>query len=105
MESGYVCTASIGTPINPHYIGKRFAQLVKKYNFKKIRFHDLRHSHATMLLKANIHPKIVSKRLGHSSISITLDTYTHVSTDIEKNALQSVNNKLSEFIIEKESKC
>ena len=105
VESGYVCTASIGTPINPHYIGKRFAQLVKKYNFKKIRFHDLRHSHATMLLKANIHPKIVSKRLGHSSISITLDTYTHVSTDIEKNALQSVNNKLSEFIIEKESKC
>jgi len=103
IVSSYVCTNSLGNPIDPHYISKRFAQLVKKYNFKKIRFHDLRHSHATLLLKENIHPKIVSERLGHSSISITLDTYTHVSTDIEKNALLSVNKKISEFLEEKES--
>jgi len=56
-----------------------------------------------MLLKENIHPKIVSERLGHSSISITLDTYTHVSNDIEKSALLSVNKKISKYIEEKES--
>ncbi|WP_055669427.1 tyrosine-type recombinase/integrase [Desnuesiella massiliensis] len=103
IDSGYVCTNSIGNPIDPHYISKRFAKAIKKHNFKKIRFHDLRHSHATLLLKENIHPKIVSERLGHSSISITLDTYTHVSTDIERAALLSVNKKIIEFIEEKES--
>ncbi|WP_333861556.1 tyrosine-type recombinase/integrase [Clostridium sp.] len=103
IESGYICTTSNGNPINPLYISKRFAQLVKKHNFKKIRFHDLRHSHATMLLKENVHPKIVSQRLGHSSIAITLDTYTHVSTDIEKSALLSANEKISQYIEEKES--
>lgn len=103
IDSGYVCTNTLGNPINPHYISKRFAQVIKKYNFKKIRFHDLRHSHATLLLKENIHPKIVSERLGHSSISITLDTYTHVSTDIERNVLLSVNKKISNYAEEKES--
>jgi integrase len=43
-----------------------------------VRLHDLRHSHATMLLAANVHPKVVSERLGHSSITMTLDTYSHV---------------------------
>lgn len=103
IDSGYVCTNSLGNPIDPHYISKRFAQAVKKYNFKRIRFHDLRHSHATLLLKENIHPKIVSERLGHSSISITLDTYTHVSPEIERNALLSVNKRLSDYHKEKES--
>jgi len=102
-DTDYVCTSSTGNPINPHYISKRFAQAIKKYNYKRIRFHDLRHSHATLLLKDNIHPKIVSERLGHSSISITLDTYTHVSTDIERNALLSVNKKISEYVQRKES--
>ena len=56
-----------------------------------------------MLLKENVHPKIVSQRLGHSSIVITLDTYTYVSTDIEKSALLSANEKISQYIEEKES--
>lgn len=103
MDSGYVCTTSMGKPIDPHYISKRFAKAIKKYDYKKIRFHDLRHSHATLLLKENIHPKIVSERLGHSSISITLDTYTHVSVDIERNALLCVDKKISQQVKEKES--
>ncbi|WP_310358173.1 tyrosine-type recombinase/integrase [Neobacillus drentensis] len=46
-------------------------------------FHNLRHSHATMLLKANVHPKIVSARLGHSNIQVRLDTYSHLTNSIE----------------------
>ncbi len=50
--------------------------------------HDLRHTHATLLLKQGIHPKIVSERLGHSTIGITMDTYTHVLPNMQKEAAQ-----------------
>ncbi|URJ67494.1 tyrosine-type recombinase/integrase [Paenibacillus polymyxa] len=49
-----------------------------------MRFHDLRHTHATLLLKAGIHPKIVQERLGHSSINVTLDTYSHVLPNLQE---------------------
>ena len=52
-----------------------------------IRFHDLRHTHATQLLKQGVHPKIVSERLGHSSIAITLDTYSHVLPGMQEEAI------------------
>ncbi|UTW70985.1 tyrosine-type recombinase/integrase [Anaerobacillus sp. HL2] len=50
------------------------------------RFHDLRHTHATILLQKNVHPKVVSERLGHSKISITLDTYSHVLPSLQDGA-------------------
>jgi integrase len=53
-------------------------KLATKSGLKEVRLHDSRHSHATLMLKAGIHPKVVSERLGHSSITITLDTYSHV---------------------------
>jgi integrase len=49
-----------------------------------IRFHDLRHTHATMLLEQDVHPKIVSERLGHASVAITLDTYSHVLPSMQR---------------------
>jgi integrase len=52
-----------------------------------MRFHDLRHSHATMLLLQGVHPKIVSERLGHASIGITLDTYSHVLPNMQTDAV------------------
>jgi integrase len=53
-----------------------------------VRLHDLRHSHATQMLKQNIHPKVVQERLGHSSISLTLDTYRHVAPGLQKAAAE-----------------
>ena len=53
---------------------------------KVIRFHDARHSHASLMLKQGAHPKIVQERLGHSSISITLDTYSHVAPGLQEAA-------------------
>jgi integrase len=56
---------------------------------KLFRFHDLRHSHASHLLKAGVHPKIVSERLGHSTVGMTLDTYSHVLPGMQEEAIRS----------------
>jgi integrase len=56
-----------------------------------IRFHDLRHTHATQLLKAGVHPKVVSERLGHASIGITLDTYSHVMPGMQEEAAEKID--------------
>lgn len=58
------------------------------------RFYDLRHTHATLLLKAGVHPKIVSERLGHSSITLTLDTYSHVLPGMQDEAADMLNDML-----------
>jgi integrase len=60
----------------------------------KIPFHALSHTHATYLLRRGTHPKIVSERLGHSSISITLDTYSHVLPDMQRAALEGLDDAL-----------
>jgi integrase len=57
----------------------------------EIRFHDLRHTHATQLLKAGVHPKVVSERLGHASIGITLDTYSHVMPGMQEEAAEKID--------------
>ena len=59
-----------------------------------IRFHDMRHSHATMLLAAGIHPKVVSERLCHSGIGIPLDTYAHVMPNLQREAVDVLERKL-----------
>ncbi len=64
------------------------------------RFHDLRHSHATQLLKQGIHPKIVSERLGHSSINITLDLYSHVLPGMQLDAVLGFDRALQQAINE-----
>ena len=59
-----------------------------------IRFHDLRHTHATLMLKQGVHPKIVSERLGHASIAITLDTYSHVVSGLQETTAQRFEGML-----------
>lgn len=61
-------------------------KLTRRAGFKGVRLHDLRHSHASLMLKQGKHPKIVQERLGHSSISVTLDTYSHVAPGLQKAA-------------------
>lgn len=72
-----VCT-SIGTPVIPRNLMRTFYRLIKSADLKKIRFHDIRHTHATLLLMQGVNPKIVAERLGHVDIRLTLDTYSHL---------------------------
>lgn len=74
-------------PWPPNTLSTLFSARIKKSGLKIIRFHDLRHTHATQLLKQGVHPKIVSERLGHSSIAITLDTYSHVLPGMQEEAI------------------
>jgi integrase len=66
-----------GSHLDPDVVSGIFERLVRQSGLPRIRFHDLRHTHATLGLAANIHPKVMSERLGHSSITITLDLYSH----------------------------
>jgi integrase len=75
-----------GKPIRPNTITRAWTTLATRAGLKVIRLHDARHTHASIMLKQGIHPKIVQERLGHSSIAITLDTYSHVSPGLQEAA-------------------
>jgi integrase len=76
---------------------------VKKAGLSNVRFHDLRHTHATLMLMAGIHPKIVSERLGHSKVAITLDIYSHILPGLQEAAAESFDRMLKPKIGEVES--
>lgn len=78
--------SNLGKPLRPDTITRAWSALAARAGVKVIRFHDARHTHASLMLKQGIHPKIVSERLGHSNISITLDTYSHVAPGLQEMA-------------------
>ncbi len=84
--SGYVFTRADGEPYHPERVSKMFRRAAKEAGLPPIRLHDLRHSHATMALGAGVHPKVVSERLGHANIGITLDCYSHCLPVISEEA-------------------
>lgn len=90
-KSDFVCTLEDGTPLNTNYISKTFPRKVIKYKFEPIRFHDLRHSFATIALSNGIHAKVVQEILGHSSIKVTLDTYSHVIPTMHSDSMDKLN--------------
>jgi integrase len=90
-EHGLVCPRQGGAPSAPDVFSTAFAAFVRRSGMKPFRFHDLRHSHATHLLRAGVHPKVVSERLGHSSVGITLDTYSHVLPGMQQDAVRLID--------------
>ena len=73
----------------------RFKPLLKRAGLPQVRFHDLRHTCATLLLSKNVNPKVVSEMLGHASIAITLDTYSQVLPDMQDSAARAMEEALS----------
>jgi integrase len=69
--------------------------IISENDLPDIRFHDLRHTHATLLLAAGVHPKVIQERLGHSQISLTLDTYSHVIPSLQTEAAEQFESILS----------
>jgi integrase len=85
-DSGYVFTKESGEPWHPQMVSRAFDQALAAAKLPRIRLHDLRHTHATLALRAGIHPKVVSERLGHATIAITLDTYSHAIPAMQEEA-------------------
>jgi integrase len=83
-----------GDPIQPDSVTKMFARIAERAKIRKISFHGLRHTHATDLLRAGVHPKIASERLGHASIAITMDTYSHAIPGLQEDAAQRIDAAL-----------
>lgn len=98
-DKDLVCCKEDGNPIIPGTFSHTFSDFLKDHGFKPIRFHDLRHTHASLLLKYGVSAKVASTRLGHSSIGITLDLYSHVYSDAEVEA----TNKIEAGIFEKKA--
>jgi len=85
-----------GGPMNPDLFSAHFQRLVRKSGLPRIRLHDLRHSHATHALAAGVNPKVVAERLGHASVVITLDTYSHVFPTLQREAAEVVASLVAE---------
>ena len=77
-----------------NFIRRSWWPLRKQVGMDKMRFHDLRHGAATLLLAAGVHPKIVQERLGHATVAITLDTYSHVLGGLQREAADKVDELL-----------
>jgi len=83
-EGDLVFAHEDGSPLFPNSVSRAWSLLAKKAGIKVIRFHDARHSHATLLLKQGAHPRVVQERLGHSTIATTLDVYSHVTPGLQE---------------------
>jgi integrase len=83
-----------GSPWSPSAFSLAFMRLLRQTELPRIRFHDLRHTHASQLLAQGVHPKIVSERLGHANIGITLDTYSHVLPGLQQEAVAAYDQAL-----------
>lgn len=101
-KGDFVCTLDDGKIISPSSLNHKFKQILQDNNLPSIRFHDLRHSHASLLLSQGVQAKFISERLGHSNINITMDLYSHMyeesSRDVARNIevfLQPQNFRLA----------
>ena len=87
-------TKGDGSPLDPEKVTKEFARTAKEAGFSGIRLHDLRHTHASLMLKAGASPKSISERLGHASI--TMDVYAHLLPGIQEEAAQKLSKLLAD---------
>jgi len=94
-DTGFVFTRPDGRPIDPDAVTQEFTEVVRATGLPHLTLHGLRHVHATLMLGAGIHPKVVSERLGHSTVGITLDTYSHVLPSLQEQAASAVDGALA----------
>jgi len=94
QEHDYVFCTLVGTHLSPNHVIDEFKKLLKKAELPDIRFHDLRHSAASLLLTAGVHPKIVQEILGHTQIGMTMDIYSHVLPGMQEDAMNKLHDAL-----------
>jgi len=93
-EDDFVFSRADGSPLNPNTVTHTFAKVSARAGMPQLRLHDLCHIHATVLLKAGLHPRVVQERLGHSSIATTLDIYSHTVPGLQKAAAERLDTLL-----------
>ena len=94
--NGLVFATEIGTPLNRHNLTRRsFRPLLRKAGLPQLRFHDLRHTCATIFLSKGVHAKFVQGLLGHATIVITLDTYSHVLPGMDGRIADAMDEALN----------
>lgn len=94
-DNNLVFCTSLGTPLNPNKVLERFGTLLKKAELPHMRFHDLRHSAASILFAMKVHPKIVQELLGHHQISMTMDLYSHMLPSMQNDVVETMNDALN----------
>ena len=94
-ESGLVFTSTVGTPLYARNVSRRFHQLLDASGIERRGMHTTRHTTATLLLRANEHPKVVQELLGHASIALTMDTYSHVMPGMKEAATETLARLLA----------
>src|SRR5213078_4403692 len=93
-DTTFVYTREDGEPLQPRTLTHNWQALIARTGMPRVRFHDLRHAHATHLLSSGVHPKVASERLGHSKIGITLDLYSHVLPGMQEDAATRIDAAL-----------
>jgi integrase len=94
-EHGLVFPSEVGTPLSARNLVRHFKGILKKAGLpEKVRFHDLRHSCASFLIAKGVNPRVVMEILGHSQISVTMNTYAHVFSDVQEEAVEGVSELL-----------
>lgn len=83
-----------GTPMSPHALSMEFTALLRRSGLPKVRFHDTRHGHASQLGRLGVPVKVISERLGHSTVAITLDLYSHVLPGMQEDAARKIDGAL-----------
>ena len=94
QDYDYVFCTLHGTHLNPNHVVEEFKKLLNQDGLPNIRFHDLRHSAATLLLSLGVHPKVVQELLGHTQISMTMDVYSHVLPGMQQDAMSKLDAAL-----------
>lgn len=103
-DATFVYTREDGEPMQPRSLTHARQMMIGKSNLTRVRFHDLRHAHATHLLSSGVHPKVASERLGHSRVGVTLDLYSHVLPGMQEDAAARVDDALRVAISKRASK-
>ena len=94
--------STIGTPADHRNLYSDFKKTLKRAELPDMRFHDLRHTAATLMLEQGVHPKVVQERLGHADITLTLNTYSHVMPSMQESAAQKMDELLNPIEISSE---
>src|SRR5262245_5366923 len=97
-DDHHVVAREDGQPLQPRSLTHAFVKFMRQHGLPAIRLHDLRHSHATHMLASGVHPKIAQERLGHSSVSVTIDLYSHVLPGMQAEAVSKVDAVLRDAL-------